>query len=128
MFEHMQRRCGRPATLLLLLGALFLGSAAGSAGDGEAEIPGSNVLILTDKSLDAKVGKASYLLLEFYAPWCGRCQEVAPAFEEAATELKRYFHPRPRESRASCGRSFQGLFGRRHRIKAPHLPRLKGTP
>ncbi|KAJ1486168.1 thioredoxin-like protein [Baffinella frigidus] len=82
----MQRKCKRHATLLLLVGALVLGSAVG---DGEAKTTTSDVLVLTDASLDEAVGKASHLLLEFYAPWCGRCQEVAPAFEEAATELKR---------------------------------------
>jgi len=88
IFAQMQQRCGRKASLFLLVGVLLLGSTAGSAGDGEEEVSASNVLILTDKSLDEKVGKASHLLLEFYAPWCGRCQEVAPAFEEAASELK----------------------------------------
>jgi thiol-disulfide isomerase/thioredoxin len=88
----MQQRCGFKASLFLLVGALLLGSAVGSAVDGEEEVSASQVLVLTDKSLDENVGQTSHLLLEFYAPWCGRCQEVAPAFEEAATELKRCFY------------------------------------
>ena len=47
------------------------------------------MIVLTDANFEAKLKDPDATwLLEFYAPWCGHCKEMAPAFEQAATELK----------------------------------------
>ncbi|XP_044159785.1 protein disulfide-isomerase-like isoform X2 [Bufo gargarizans] len=47
-----------------------------------------NVLVLNTKNFDEALKTYKYLLVEFYAPWCGHCQELAPKYSKAAEELK----------------------------------------
>jgi len=34
----------------------------------------NDVLILTDKNFKAALEKYTYVLVKFYAPWCGHCK------------------------------------------------------
>lgn len=43
----------------------------------------SNVLEVTSKNFDALVGSTPSLV-EFYAPWCGHCKNLAPVYEQLA--------------------------------------------
>ncbi|XP_071975941.1 protein disulfide-isomerase A2 [Engystomops pustulosus] len=47
-----------------------------------------NVLVLNKKNFDNALRTYKYLLVEFYAPWCGHCQELAPKYSQAAGDLK----------------------------------------
>ena len=56
-----------------------------------AAIPESNdepVKVVVGKSWDEMVmSHEKEVLVEFYAPWCGHCKELAPHYEEAAKRL-----------------------------------------
>ncbi|NXT64904.1 PDIA2 isomerase, partial [Chaetops frenatus] len=52
-----------------------------------------NVLVLHEHNFARALSEHQLLLVEFYAPWCGHCQRLAPAFAQAATQLRNESSP-----------------------------------
>lgn len=68
---------------VFVLSSLVLSVTAG----GIKEPKGSKVAVLNKDLFWRFVKKNPLVLMEFYAPWCGHCQELAPKYREAAAQL-----------------------------------------
>jgi len=47
-----------------------------------------DVIELTSSNFDTVLNSNDLWIIEFYAPWCGHCQQLAPEWKKAATALK----------------------------------------
>ncbi|XP_059609548.1 protein disulfide-isomerase A6 homolog [Phlebotomus argentipes] len=67
-----------------------LGKKPGSgSGGGDSDSKSDDVIELTDANFDKLVLNSDDVwLVEFFAPWCGHCKNLAPQWAKAASELK----------------------------------------
>ncbi|KAJ3949825.1 uncharacterized protein N0V96_000957 [Colletotrichum fioriniae] len=71
---------------LLAAGAAVLSALHGAHA---GMYPKSSAVLQVDaKNYDSLIAKSNYTsIVEFYAPWCGHCQNLKPAYEKAAKNL-----------------------------------------
>ena len=76
----------KPALVSLLLLALV---ASAIAAEEPHYIEGEDVEIITTDNFEALVDNSTDVwLLEYYAPWCGHCKQLAPTYKKVAASLK----------------------------------------
>ncbi|KAK4393738.1 protein disulfide-isomerase [Sesamum angolense] len=64
---------------------------SGSPVTAEDEV--EKVLTLDHSNFSDVVSKHSFIVVEFYAPWCGHCKALAPEYEKAASILSSHEPP-----------------------------------
>ncbi|XP_004241830.1 protein disulfide isomerase-like 5-2 [Solanum lycopersicum] len=73
--------------LLVLVSRPFITAAESEQQKQQLGIDSGKVLELDESNFDAAISSFDYILVDFYAPWCGHCKRLAPQLDKAASIL-----------------------------------------
>ncbi|XVF36934.1 hypothetical protein REPUB_Repub19eG0101800 [Reevesia pubescens] len=76
-------------TLMAIVFSLMAISVSAEESSGSKEF----VLTLDHSNFTDIVSKHDFIVVEFYAPWCGHCKNLAPEYEKAASILSKHDPP-----------------------------------
>ena len=79
---------GSVRVLTSLLAVLPLLAAVVHAGVDDEGNKVESIMELAPYDFDAQVGNGSAWLVEFHAPWCPRCKQLAPVLRKVASNLQ----------------------------------------
>ncbi|KAI4375136.1 hypothetical protein MLD38_013042 [Melastoma candidum] len=80
--------------ICLVLGFFLIASSVRCDEDAASESESKEfVLTLVHSNFSDVVSKHDFIVVEFYAPWCGHCKKLAPEYEKAASVLSSHDPP-----------------------------------
>lgn len=78
--------------MLFLCFSLLLTSISAADGDTQFAVNGK-VIELDESNFESAISSFDYILVDFYAPWCGHCKRLAPELDAAAPILAELREP-----------------------------------
>lgn len=72
---------------------ISLVSLAGISASGSDAVQSEHVLTLDHTNFTDTIAKHDFIVVEFYAPWCGHCKKLTPEYEKAASILSSHDPP-----------------------------------